>query len=85
MCPLETSVYTLKVYAPGGDETVEVYGMSLHAGGDVIVAKDGYELQDFDDLIAYLVRETEVGQKVTLTIVRGEEVVEVPVTLGERP
>jgi hypothetical protein len=24
VCPLETSVYTLKVYAPGGDETVEV-------------------------------------------------------------
>jgi hypothetical protein len=24
VCPLETSTYTLKVYAPGGDETVEV-------------------------------------------------------------
>jgi hypothetical protein len=24
LCPLETSIYTLKVYAPGGDETVEV-------------------------------------------------------------
>ena len=24
VCPLETSVYALKVYAPGGDETVEV-------------------------------------------------------------
>ena len=24
VCPLETSIYTLKVYAPGGDETVEV-------------------------------------------------------------
>ena len=24
VCPLETSVYTLKIYAPGGDETVEV-------------------------------------------------------------
>lgn len=69
----------------GGDETVEVYGMSIQAGGDVIAAIDGYELQDFDDLIAYLVRETEVGQEVTLTVIRGEEVLELPVTLGERP
>jgi S1-C subfamily serine protease len=69
----------------GGDETIEVYGMSIQAGGDVIVAIDGYELQDFDDLIAYLVRETEVGQEVTLTIIRNEEVLEIPVTLGERP
>jgi S1-C subfamily serine protease len=69
----------------GGDETVEVYGMSFQAGGDIIVALDGYELQDFDDLIAYLVRETEVGQEVELTVIRGEEVLDVPVTLGERP
>jgi S1-C subfamily serine protease len=71
----------------GGDpaDTVEVYGMQITAGGDIIVAIDGYELQDFDDLIAYLVRETEVGQKVMLTIIRDEEVLEVSVTLGERP
>ena len=69
----------------GGGETVEVYGMSIQSGGDIIVAIDGYELQDFDDLIAYLVRETVVGQKVTLTIIRDEEVLEVPVMLGERP
>ncbi|MBN1815065.1 MAG: trypsin-like peptidase domain-containing protein [Anaerolineae bacterium] len=69
----------------GGDEEIEVYGMLIQAGGDIIVAIDGYELQDFDDLIAYLVRETEVGQKVRLTIIRDEEVLEVSVTLGERP
>jgi S1-C subfamily serine protease len=71
----------------GGDpaDTVEVYGMQIVAGGDIIVAIDGYELQDFDDLIAYLVRETEVGQRVRLTIVRDEEVLEIPATLGERP
>jgi len=36
-------------------------------------------------LIAYLVRETEVGQEVVLTVVRGEEELEILVTLGERP
>jgi 2-alkenal reductase len=49
------------------------------------VAIDGYELRDFDDLIAYLVRETEVGQEVILTIIRDGETLDVPVTLGERP
>jgi 2-alkenal reductase len=69
----------------GGDREVEVQGISVRAGGDIIVAIDGYRLRDFDDLIAYLVRETEVGQEVVLTIIRDGETMELPVTLGERP
>ena len=69
----------------GGDYEVEVMGMPVKAGGDIIVAIDGYELYNFDDLIAYLVRETEVGQQVILTVVRDGEELEIPVTLGERP
>ena len=68
-----------------GDEIVEVYGAEVQAGGDIIVAIDEYELQDFADLVAYLVRETEVGQTVVLTIIRDGKEMEVPVTLGERP
>ncbi len=69
----------------GGDHGVEVMGTTVIAGGDIITAIDGYELYTFDDLIAYLVREVEVAQKVVLTIVRDGEKLEVPVTLGERP
>lgn len=69
----------------GGDQEVAVMGVPVRAGGDIIVAIDGYELRDFDDLIAYLVRETEVGQRVVLTVIRDGEELEVPVTLGERP
>ena len=69
----------------GSDQEVEIVGTTVNAGGDVIVAIDDYKLRDFDDLIAYLVRETEVGQKVTLTIIRDGKELEVPVTLGERP
>jgi 2-alkenal reductase len=69
----------------GGDREVTVMGVPVKVGGDIIVAIDGYELRDFDDLIAYLVRETEVGQEAVLTIVRDGEELEVPVTLGERP
>jgi len=68
-----------------GDREVEVMGVTIMAGGDIIVAIDGYELHDFDDLVAYLVRETEVGQEVVLTVIRDGEELEIPVTLGERP
>jgi S1-C subfamily serine protease len=69
----------------GGNREVEVMGTTVNAGGDIIVAIDGYKLRDFDDLIAYLVRETEVGQEVTLTVIRDGEELEIPVMLGERP
>ncbi len=69
----------------GGDREVEVMGVTLRAGGDIITAIDGYELHSFDDLIAYLVRETEVDQTVVLTVIRDGEEIEIPVTLGERP
>ncbi len=69
----------------GGDHEVEVMGVQVIAGGDIIVAIDGHEVRDYDDFIAYLVRETEVGQRVVLTIIRDGKRMEVPVTLGERP
>lgn len=68
----------------GGDHEVEVKGMAVRAGGDIIIAINGYRLRSFDDLVAYLVRETEVGEEVTLTIIRDGELMEVPVVLGER-
>ena len=69
----------------GGDREVEFMGMTVRAGGDIIVKIDEYELRDFDDLIAYLVREVEVDQRVVLTVIRDGEELEIPVTLGERP
>jgi S1-C subfamily serine protease len=69
----------------GGNREVEVMGTTVNAGGDIIVAIDGTKLRDFDDLIAYLVRETEVGQEVTLAVIRDGEELEIPVMLGERP
>lgn len=69
----------------GGDHEVEVMGIRVIAGGDIITAIDGYEVRNYDDFIAYLVRETEVGQRVVLTIIRDGEERQVPVTLGERP
>ncbi|MFO7742211.1 MAG: trypsin-like peptidase domain-containing protein, partial [Anaerolineae bacterium] len=69
----------------GGDREVEVMGRSVVAGGDIITAINGEELRTFDDLVAYLVSDSEVGQEVTLTVVRDGERMEVSARLGSRP
>jgi 2-alkenal reductase len=69
----------------GGVREIEVMGQPVVAGGDIIIAIDEERLHTFDDLVAYLVSDTEVGQEVTLTIIRDGRQMEVSVTLGERP
>ena len=69
----------------GGTEEIEVRGVPIDIGGDIILTIDDYQLRNFDDLIGYLVRETSVGQVVTLTILRDDETLQVALTLGERP
>jgi len=69
----------------GGREEAEVWGQRVTVGGDIIVAIDGHPVEDFSALVSYLIRETMVGQTVTLTIIRDSEQVQIPVVLGERP
>jgi S1-C subfamily serine protease len=54
-------------------------------GGDWIVAINGIRINDFNDLLTYLILETEPGVEVTLTILRNGEEVEVPLMIGARP
>ncbi len=54
-------------------------------GGDLIVAINGEPVKSSDDLISYLVFETEAGQTIDLTVIREGEAITVPLTLGERP
>lgn len=69
----------------GSDEEVRIDGFPTLVGGDIIVAIDGQEIREFDDLLSYLVENTVVGQDVTLSVLRDGETVELAVTLGERP
>jgi 2-alkenal reductase len=69
----------------GCDQTVEVDGESYPSGGDIILSMDGRRTNKFEELISYLARYTEVGQKVTLQVLRNERTIEVDVTLGARP
>jgi S1-C subfamily serine protease len=69
----------------GGAQQVEIRGLSVTVGGDIITHIDGQPVPDFDFLLAYLVNNTRPGDQIVLTIVRGDGVLEVPVTLDERP
>jgi 2-alkenal reductase len=51
----------------------------------VIVAVDSQPVNDFDDLLTYIVNQTEVGQTITLRVLRDNAEQDVSVTLGARP
>jgi S1-C subfamily serine protease len=57
----------------------------LEPGGDMIVAIDGFRVVEFNDLLTYLIQQTEPGMQVTLTVLRNGEEVDVPITIGARP
>lgn len=69
----------------GSSRQVEIEGSQVRVGGDVITAIDGQQLLQMDDLIAYLAGETEVGQKVNLTILRDGKEKTISLTLAARP
>lgn len=53
--------------------------------GDFIIAIDGIDIRNFDDLIAYLFKEKSPGDTVTLTIIRDGETTDIDIVLGARP
>ncbi|MND00404.1 hypothetical protein D3C83_190070 [compost metagenome] len=54
-------------------------------GGDIIIAVNGQFVSNLDELVAYLVINTQPGDVINLLIVRGDATFEVPVTLEPRP
>lgn len=69
----------------GSDDTVTRDGATLQVGGDVIVAIDAQPVRTMDDLIVYLVKEAQPGERVTLSVLRNGRDRQVEVTLGRRP
>lgn len=57
----------------------------LQKGGDLIIAIDGNPIRTFDEMLAYLITNKSPGDTVILTVLRGEEKVDVTVTLDKRP
>ena len=69
----------------GGTREVSIRGQLVRQGGDIIVSIDGHETNQFEDLLSYIVMETEVGQEIAVSIMRDREERVVKVVLGARP
>jgi len=57
----------------------------LTPGGDLIVAIDAVRINDFSDLISYLIMNTEPGREINLTVFRNNEEVDISLIVGARP
>ena len=69
----------------GGDRDVVVMGFTVRAGGDIIIAADGRDVDGLHSLTSYLIQEKEIGDTVALTVIRDGYEIEIIVELGERP
>lgn len=82
--PQNTGAYISAVRPGGPADLAGLHGAET-GGGDLIIAIDDNPIIEFNDLLSYLVFETEVGQQVELTIIRDGQQLTIPVTLGMRP
>ncbi|HVM72842.1 MAG TPA: trypsin-like peptidase domain-containing protein [Anaerolineales bacterium] len=87
-----TGVYVAAVVAGGpGDKagikagTTTTSYQNLNAGGDLIIAVDGQNVITEDDLMRYLLLNKSPGDTITLTVLRGDQKVDIKLVLGTRP
>ena len=87
-----TGAYVMSVVAGGPADkagvkagTVATSIPNLNSGGDLIVAVDGQPVLVFDDLMRYLILHKSPGDTITLTVLRGDQKVDLKLTLGARP
>ena len=69
----------------GSERQANIDGLPARVGGDVIVAIGDQPVRSFEDLSAYLFRSTEVGEEVTIALLRNGERTEIEVTMQQRP
>jgi len=88
----DTGVYVGAVVAGGPAEkagikagTVATSYQGLNSGGDLIIAVDGQTVMTEDDLMRYLILNKSPGDIITLTVLRGDQKLDIKLTLGTRP
>lgn len=67
----------------GGSQSTSLEGVP--GGGDLIVAVDGHPVTNFNDLLSYLINNKSPGDRIVLTVLRGDQELEVELILGKRP
>lgn len=65
--------------------TVEIDGNEMLVGGDVIVGMNGERMRGIEDILEFLALETDVGDQVTMEVIRDGERVRTNLTLQSRP
>jgi serine protease Do len=69
----------------GSTNQAMVNGVQTPVGGDVIVGIDGNPVNKFEDVSSYLINNTQVGQTVSLTVLRQGAEKTIQLTLGSLP
>lgn len=69
----------------GSNQRAQINGLTYQIGGDIIIALNDTPITSINDLIAFLAENTRPGDQVTVTLIRDNEVIQVPVTLEARP
>lgn len=87
-----TGAYVVEI-VPGGpadqagikaaNQPTQVQG--LYGGGDLIISVDGQQVLQFSDMLSYMMLNKHPGDQIVLTVLRGDQKVDLTVTLGERP
>lgn len=57
----------------------------VYSGGDLIIKVDGREVNEFNDLLSYMILNKVPGDTMTVTILRNGETLDLMITLGNRP
>ena len=69
----------------GSSQTILHEGREYRVGGDIIVSVDGSDVRKIDDILIRLQRDKEVGDTLTLGVLRDGRSVSMDVLLEERP
>ncbi len=65
--------------------TGKITSDGLNSGGDLIVAVDGQPVRSLENMMRYLVLHKSPGDTVVLTVLRGDQKLDLNLTLGARP
>jgi len=69
----------------GSSQTAIADEVEYTIGGDIILSIDGNEVRKIDDLLTHLQREKNVGDTLNLEILRDGKIINIILTLEERP
>jgi len=69
----------------GNDSETQIDGFDVPIGGDIIVQINDQVVNEFEDLLGYIVTRGDVGQPVSLQLIRDGELINLEATLEARP